>query len=114
MMTSHLGCPVEFLGGPVDGHIEVMPAPLEPYLGLKTADVRETNVLLAALARYFPSCRPTRAMVLVAIYELEQRERKRPYYCYCGSLDVTPQQFRRGYDLDAVVRRMKNTTSGSG
>lgn len=104
------GGEIEFIGGPIDGHLDTMEAPLEPFLGVKSVSASESRLLLAALVGLLRGSKQPVAIPF-AIYELDCTGSRRCYR-YLGTHAVTRQQFRTGCGLRTVVERLKETMRG--
>jgi hypothetical protein len=109
-MVLRFGCETEFVGGPIDGHTDLMALPLEPYLGvLLVPETGPANAILTAISRLFHS--PRRSPL--AIYELNVRDGCRLCYRYLGTQSVTEEQLRsrtcRGELVTVMQRRAEAT-----
>lgn len=71
MASTGFGLPVEFLGGPIDGHVETFGAPPEAFVCVKSyCPQRDGSVWRRLLGAFFAQ-RTTR--IPVAVYELVAR-----------------------------------------
>jgi hypothetical protein len=62
MLAQTITCDVEFIGGPLDGHVEVMNMPLRAFIGVRVMSV---SSLAAFLKKWL-----TRNSTAISIYEL--------------------------------------------
>lgn len=109
-MASQLVQEVEFIGGPVDGHREVMSLPLEVSIAVATIPLGDTRTPLAALLQSFgfgkkSSPRP------VAVYELLKPHRAPPFYRFRVTFTVSEQQLRRPGGISALLQLLHNRST---
>ncbi len=93
---------VEFLGGPIDGHVATMSMPLQPFLGVRAVAAAS---VLSTIAQFLRVRQPAGRLPL-AIYELEQAVPSRQCYHYRGTQAVTREQLRTQADRGVVVQRL--------
>lgn len=96
------------MGGPLDGYVESMMLPLEPFLGVKTVPVDQSNTLVAILARVLR--RERTDSVPLAVYELVDGDHRPSCYRYRGTQAVTADQIRTGCGLSKIVQRYSEST----
>ena len=75
MLANTFVCEVEFLGGPVDGHLESLSLPVHSYVGVKVLWSTETEAGQSSDSQTPPSSRGTR----VAIYQLDNSRSRISY-----------------------------------
>lgn len=104
-----VSCEIEFFGGPVDGHIESMVLPLQPFLGVKTLADEHAASWLIRMVRMLRGRQPS-ASILLAVYELAEDLRSLPCYRYLGTQAVTSEQLRGECGLSQVVQQLRETS----
>ncbi|GAA4453532.1 hypothetical protein [Novipirellula rosea] len=101
MSTNYLRA-VEFIGGPIDGHIDGVAIPMKPFVAIKTVPPDQPVSSLTMLWRLLrlPEHRPP---AVLAIYEMQTRD-SGPGYYYLRSVvasdcDLNP------IIMDAMIQR---------
>jgi len=87
MAANSYGCEVEFLGGPIDGHTEVMTLPLHTYVGVKVMWCTEHDSFFQSLINRWRSEPPTR----IALYQIDQSS-QRLCYRYLRTQILSPKE----------------------
>jgi hypothetical protein len=104
-MAIHFDCEIEFFGGPVDGHVDLMTLPLEPFLGVATTPKKDVQTLLDLLSRWF---RSRKRGVPFAVYELDG-DGEKLCYRYRGSHIVCEKRLHDESGVGPVVERFNRT-----
>jgi hypothetical protein len=82
MLAQTITCDVEFIGGPLDGHVELMNMPLRAFIGVRVMSV---SSLASFLRKWL-----TRNSTAVSIYELGNNG-SRIHYRFLRSQLVVPE-----------------------
>lgn len=101
---------VEFLGGPIDGHVDCLNCPLNPLLGLKFNRPWSLQQLWSSLRDLPYRWRDAKAIPL-AVYELAERDDGTPIYKFLGTQLVLKDQLRRNERSTHLLKDSRKLTS---
>ena len=102
-MTIRCATSVEFYGGPLDGHVEIMDLPLESFLGIKSIPVTHSNTFVSALLRFLHFRSSSNPTVPLAFYKCDENDDMQPSYRYVGTRVVNRRQLQGGFRLNVVT-----------
>ena len=106
MLAHTFTCEVEFLGGPLDGHIEEMGLPLRAFLGVRiVAPSTPQSFLRSLLQRWRKSSRDT---AQISIYELGDQG-ARICYRFLRSQAVSEQSLSSGKAINTLVKLLRGS-----
>ncbi|MGE0758508.1 MAG: hypothetical protein AB7F89_04905 [Pirellulaceae bacterium] len=106
MLTHTFTCEVEFLGGPLDGHVEEMGLPLQAFVGVRIVAQESASSFLRSLWSFWR--RSPQPSVQISIYELGQRG---PRLCYrfLRSQAVSQDSLGSSRGIDTLVKPMRGS-----
>lgn len=109
-MNPHLILQVDFIGGPIDGHVDQLSTPLEPLLGLKIARAWSVRRFWASL-KELPFRWLNTQGVRLAIYELAEHCDATPYYRFLGTQIIFSDQIRGSETPQSQPKHTRNMAS---
>jgi hypothetical protein len=98
MLTNTYVCEVEFLGGPIDGHLESLVLPLHTYVGVKVLWNTDAELPSSSLLRSTQGTAATR----IAIYQLDNT-RSRVSYRFLRTQLLSDQSRANDVALNSLI-----------
>jgi hypothetical protein len=104
MSVQTFTCEVEFVGGPLDGHVEEMWLPLRAFVGVRIVTNRTPESFLRA---WFKRWRPNDAQAaVVSIYELGESG-ARVQYRFLRSQALCEKSLASHHVIDTLVKLLR-------
>ena len=92
---------VEFLGGPLDGHVEAMELPLRTFVGVRIANSQPQASLLLTMLKKWRQIK--NGSTVISIYELGS-DATRYYYRFLASDKISERADTSEHVIDTLVR----------